>query len=509
MRKKPVMLMILDGWGIGKPGPTNAVTCASTPHLDFLFNRYPHTELATSGEDVGLPAGQMGNSEVGHMNIGSGRIAYQSLSLISRAIKNGDLFTNPVLVQAMETAKASGKKLHLLGLLSDGGVHSHIDHLIGFLKMAKQQGLTEVYVHAFLDGRDTPPQSAVLYVEQLEKAMSEIGVGKIATVGGRYYGMDRDKRWDRVEKAYVVMTGGKGPEAVSAKAGIENNYSKGVNDEFVVPFRVQGVNGTVQAGDSMICFNFRPDRAREITRAFVDETFEYFPRCSAAFPVHYVCLTQYDATIKAPIAFPPEKLTHTLGEVVSAAGLRQLRIAETEKYAHVTFFFNGGVEAPNQGEDRVLIPSPKVATYDLQPEMSAYLVTEKLLELLDENIYDLIILNFANPDMVGHTGVLKAAVKALEAVDECVGGIVDKVQKLGGVVCITADHGNLEQMEDPVTHAPFTQHTTNKVPFLVVGAPEGATVAPGRLADIAPTLLHFLELEVPKEMTGTCLLKNN
>ena len=360
-----------------------------------------------------------------------------------------------------------------------------------------------------MDGRDTPPQSAVTYVKQLEKAMSDIGVGKIATVSGRYYAMDRDKRWERLAKAYAVMAEGQGPEAASAQAGIEANYKSGVNDEFVVPFKVQGVNGTVEAGDSMICFNFRPDRAREITRAFVDETFEYFPRCKASYPVHYVCMTRYDATINAPIAFPPQTLDNTLGQVVSAAGLKQLRIAETEKYAHVTFFFNGGVEAPNPGEDRVLIPSPKVATYDLQPEMSAYLVTEKLLELLDKNIYDLIILNFANPDMVGHTGVLKAAVKALEAVDECVGGIVEKVQKLGGVVCITADHGNLEEMEDPVTHAPFTQHTTNPVPFLVVGAPTGATLQSGRLADIAPTLLHFLELEVPKEMTGTCLIKNN
>jgi len=509
MRKKPVMLMILDGWGIGKPGPTNAVTCANTPRLDFLFNRYPHTEIATSGEDVGLPAGQMGNSEVGHMNIGSGRIVYQELTRITKSIKDGDFFANPVLVKAMEEAKSGNKKLHLLGLLSDGGVHSHINHLIGCLEMAKQQGLSEVYVHAFLDGRDTPPQSAVTYVEQLEKAMSEIGVGKIATVSGRYYAMDRDKRWERLAKAYAVMSEGQGPEAASAKAGIEANYKSGVNDEFVVPFKVQGVNGTVGAGDSMICFNFRPDRAREITRAFVDETFEYFPRCKAAYPVHYVCMTRYDATINAPIAFPPQTLDNTLGQVVSAAGLKQLRIAETEKYAHVTFFFNGGVEAPNPGEDRVLIPSPKVATYDLQPEMSAYLVTEKLLELLDKNIYDLIILNFANPDMVGHTGVLKAAVKALEAVDECVGGIVEEIQKLGGVVCITADHGNLEEMEDPVTHAPFTQHTTNPVPFLVVGAPKGATLQSGRLADIAPTLLHFLELEVPKEMTGTCLIKNN
>jgi len=509
MRKKPVMLMILDGWGIGKPGPTNAVTCASTPHLDYLFNRYPHTELRCSGLDVGLPAGQMGNSEVGHMNIGSGRIVYQELTRITKSIEDGDFFTNAELVKAMAEAKKGGKKLHLLGLLSDGGVHSHIKHIIGLLRLAKEQGLSEVYVHAFLDGRDTPPQSAVTYVKQLEKAMVEIGVGKIATVSGRYYAMDRDKRWERVEKAYVAMTEGKAPTATTAAAGIEASYGQGVNDEFVVPFLVAGVNGTVEAGDSMICFNFRPDRARELTRAFVDEEFSYFPRCATAYPVYYVCMAQYDVTIKAPVAFPPEKLTHTLGEVVSQAGLKQLRIAETEKYAHVTFFFNGGAEAPNKGEDRVLIPSPKVATYDLQPEMSAYLVTEKLLELLDEDIYDLIILNFANPDMVGHTGVLKAAIKALEAVDECVGGIIEKVQKLGGVACITADHGNLEQMEDPITHKPFTAHTTNNVPFLLVGGPEGVSLQPGRLADIAPTLLQLLELEAPAEMTGTSLIKNN
>lgn len=507
MGKKPVMLMILDGWGLGETSSTNAVTCAHTPRLDYLFNHYPHTSLACSGEDVGLPAGQMGNSEVGHMNIGSGRIVYQELTRITKAIKDGDFFTNPVLVEAMQQAKKRGKKLHLLGLLSDGGVHSHIDHVFGLLKLAKEQGLSEVYVHAFLDGRDTPPQSAVTYIEQLEQYMSSLGVGKIATVAGRYYAMDRDKRWERVVQAYDIMTSGKGDKFTTAVLGIKANYAKNVTDEFVLPFQIAGINGQVEAGDSMICFDFRPDRVREITRAFVDEDFSGFTRCASAYPVHYVCMTQYDATIKAQVAFPPATLNNTLGQVVAAAGLKQLRIAETEKYAHVTFFFNGGVEEPNAGEDRELIPSPKVATYDLQPEMSAYLVTEKLLELLDKNIYDVIILNFANPDMVGHTGVLSAAVKALEAVDECVGSVVDKVQKLGGVVCITADHGNLEQMEDPVTHAPYTAHTTNPVPFLVVGAGSGVELSSGRLADIAPTMLELLALDIPKEMTGQSLLK--
>lgn len=508
MRKKPVMLMILDGWGIAAPSASNAATLARTPRLDYLFNHYPHTSLLCSGEDVGLPDGQMGNSEVGHMNIGSGRIVYQELTRITKAIKDGDFFANKVLKEAMELAKKDGKKLHLLGLLSDGGVHSHIDHLCGLLKMAKAEGLTEVYVHAFLDGRDTPPSSALTYVEQLEKSMTEIGVGKIATVSGRYYAMDRDKRWERVVKAYEAMTSNdKSPAYPSAEEGIKANYAQNLTDEFVVPFRVEGALGKVEAGDSMICFNFRPDRARELTRAFVDEEFTGFPRNPESYPVHYVCMTQYDATIKAAVAFPPATLENTLGQVVAANGLKQLRIAETEKYAHVTFFFNGGVETPNPGEDRELIPSPKVATYDLQPEMSAYLVTEKLQELLEKDIYDLIILNFANPDMVGHTGNLPAAVKALEAVDECVGGIVETVRKMGGVVCITADHGNLEQMEDPKTHTPYTAHTTNPVPFIVVGMEEGTTLEQGRLADIAPTLLHLLELQVPSQMTGTCLIK--
>ena len=509
MKKKPVMLMILDGWGIAKPSSTNAVTCARTPHLDYLFNRYPHGRLNASGEAVGLPNGQMGNSEVGHMNIGAGRIIYQELTKITKAIEDGSFFANQVLIDVMDKVKAKGSKLHLLGLVSDGGVHSHQQHLYALLKMAKERGLKEVYVHAFLDGRDTPPQSAAGFLQELEDQIKAIGIGKIATVSGRYYAMDRDKRWERVTKAYDIMSRGVGAEASGAVAGVEASYAKGINDEFVVPFKVTGVDGNVQAGDGMVCFNFRPDRAREITRAFVDADFKDIPRNAASFPVDYVCMTSYDATIKAAVVFPPKDITDTLGEVVAKAGLKQLRIAETEKYAHVTFFFNGGKETPNPGEDRVLIPSPKVATYDLQPEMSAYLVTDKLLGILDEDKYDLIILNFANTDMVGHTGIMEAAVKAMETIDECVGSVVDKMMKLGGTVCIIADHGNLEQMEDPISHTPYTAHTTNPVPILLVGAGPDVDAAPeGKLADVAPTLLELLGLQQPAAMTGKSLLKH-
>lgn len=506
MRKKPVMLMILDGWGIAPPSSTNAVTRARTPHLDYYFNRYPHSQLRCSGEAVGLPEGQMGNSEVGHLSIGSGRIIYQSLTRISRAVKDGSLEKNPVLVKAMEEARDGGKKLHLLGLLSDGGVHSHIDHLLGLLAMAQKMGVEKVCVHAFLDGRDTPPQSAAPFLEQVEKACKELGVGQIATVSGRYYAMDRDKRWERIRKVYDCMTGGEALEAPSAAEGLAAAYGAGQTDEFVVPFRVAGVDGKVEKGDSLIFFNFRPDRARELTHVFTDPEFAGFPRKETALPVHFVSMTEYEKGLQAAVAFPPEAIKDTLAEVVSRAGLHQLHIAETEKYAHVTFFFNGGREQPFPNEDRILVPSPKVATYDLQPEMSAYLVTEKLQEALAKNLYDLVILNFANPDMVGHTGSLEAAVKALEAVDECVGSLAETVLQKGGALCITADHGNLEEMEDPVTHAPMTAHTTNPVPFLVVGAEPGTQVEDGGLSDIAPTLLNLLDLPEPEAMTGHSLL---
>lgn len=506
MRKKPVMLMILDGWGIAPPSSTNAVTRARTPHLDYYFNRYPHSQLRCSGEAVGLPEGQMGNSEVGHLSIGSGRIIYQSLTRISRAVKDGSLEKNPVLVKAMEEARDGGKKLHLLGLLSDGGVHSHIDHLLGLLAMARKMGVEKVCVHAFLDGRDTPPQSAAPFLERVEKACKELGVGQIATVSGRYYAMDRDKRWERIQKVYDCMTGGEALEAPSAAEGLAAAYGAGQTDEFVVPFRVAGVDGKVEKGDSLIFFNFRPDRARELTHVFTDPEFAGFPRKEAALPVHFVSMTEYEKGLHAAVAFPPEAIKDTLAEVVSRAGLHQLHIAETEKYAHVTFFFNGGREQPFPNEDRILVPSPKVATYDLQPEMSAYLVTDKLQEALAKDVYDLVILNFANPDMVGHTGSLEAAVKALEAVDECVGSLAETVLQKGGALCITADHGNLEEMEDPVTHAPMTAHTTNPVPFLVVGAEPGTQVEDGGLSDIAPTLLDLLDLPKPEAMTGHSLL---
>lgn len=506
MRKKPVMLMILDGWGIAPPSSTNAVTRARTPHLDYYFNRYPHSQLRCSGEAVGLPEGQMGNSEVGHLSIGSGRIIYQSLTRISRAVKDGSLEKNPVLVKAMEEARDGGKKLHLLGLLSDGGVHSHIDHLLGLLAMAQKMGVEKVCVHAFLDGRDTPPQSAAPFLEQVEKACRELGVGQIATVSGRYYAMDRDKRWERIRKVYDCMTGGEALEAPSAAEGLAAAYGAGQTDEFVVPFRVAGVDGKVEKGDNLIFFNFRPDRARELTHVFTDPEFAGFPRKETDLPVHFVSMTEYEKGLQAAVAFPPETIKDTLAEVVSRAGLHQLHIAETEKYAHVTFFFNGGREQPFPNEDRILVPSPKVATYDLQPEMSAYLVTEKLQDALAKDLYDLVILNFANPDMVGHTGSLEAAVKALEAVDECVGSLAETVLQKGGALCITADHGNLEEMEDPVTHAPMTAHTTNPVPFLVVGAEPGTQVEDGGLSDIAPTLLDLLDLPEPEAMTGHSLL---
>ncbi len=504
--KKPVLLMILDGWGIAPASSSNAATLARTPNLDAYFANYPHTQLEASGLEVGLPAGQIGNSEVGHLNIGSGRIIYQSLTRISKSIADGDFFTNPVLVKVMDEVKASGKALHLLGLLSDGGVHSHITHIIALLEMAQKHGLTKVYVHAFLDGRDVPPQSALTYVEQLEAAMDKIGVGKIATVSGRYYAMDRDKRWERLAKAYATVAQGEGPKAVSAAAGIEASYEAGVTDEFVVPFTIEGVDGRISAGDGVIFANFRPDRAREITRAIIDEDFPYFERPASARPVHFACMAQYDATIAAPVAYPPESIDDTLGQVLAQRGLRQLRIAETEKYAHVTFFFNGGVEEPNQNEERILIPSPKVATYDLQPEMSAEEVTQALLAELDKDKFDVVILNFANPDMVGHTGVLEAAIKAMEKVDNCVGRVVERVLALDGSVCICADHGNLEKMAEP-DGEPNTAHTTNPVPFLLISK-EKHELHQGILADIAPTMLELLHIPQPKAMTGKSLINS-
>lgn len=505
MNKKPLMLMILDGWGINPcDNQINAIKNAAPKEYLELLAKYPHSQLKASGEAVGLPEGQMGNSEVGHLNIGAGRVIYQPLVKITKDIRDGEFFEIPVLKEAFEYAKENNTAIHFAGLVSDGGVHSHIDHIYGLLQMAKNYGLTKVYLHAFLDGRDTPPASAVNFLAQVEAKMAEIGVGKIATISGRYFAMDRDKNYDRTKIAYDNMTLGNGIEASSADEAIKASYAAGVTDEFVKP-TVIDKEGLVKSGDVLINFNFRPDRARQITRAFNDKEFTFFER--NIDPIKVYCMRQYDSTIDASVIYKDDEIVNTFGEVISKAGLTQLRTAETEKYAHVTFFFNGGVESQYPGEDRKLVASPKVATYDLKPEMSAYEVTEGAKEALVSGKYDVIILNFANPDMVGHTGVLEAAVKAIKAVDECVKVLVDTVLSLDGSVLITADHGNAELMVDPETNAPFTAHTTNEVPFIYVSNhTEGVTLKDGKLADIAPTMLNILGIEQPKEMTGENLI---
>ena len=505
MAKKPLMLCILDGFG-WVPDETygNAIVAAKKPNLDKLFATCPYTTIGASGMNVGLPDGQMGNSEVGHTNIGAGRIVYQELTRITKAIQDGDFFENEALKSAMQAAKDSGKALHLIGLLSDGGVHSHNGHLYGLLEMAKRLGLTDVYVHAIMDGRDVPPDSGKGFIEELAAKCAELGVGTIASITGRYYAMDRDNRWDRVEKAYNAFVKGEGDHGAPA-AIMEKSYADGVTDEFVVP-AVTCEGGRVSEGDSVIFFNFRPDRAREITRTFVDPEFSGFAR--TYFPLHYVCFTQYDVTMpNVDVAFKPQSLANVMGEYLSKNGKTQLRIAETEKYAHVTFFFNGGVEAPFAGEDRALINSPKVATYDLQPEMSAYLVADECVKRIESGKYDVIILNFANCDMVGHTGVFEAAVKAVEAVDACAGKVIDAVLAQGGAVLLTADHGNADKMYDPDPTHPFTAHTTNPVPFLVAGLGDVKLRQGGVLADIAPTMLKILELPQPAEMTGKSIIE--
>ncbi|GAB7025829.1 2,3-bisphosphoglycerate-independent phosphoglycerate mutase [Geotalea toluenoxydans] len=512
MPKQPLMLMILDGWGINPQRENNAIAQARTPNMDRLCAEYPCTEMGTSGMSVGLPEGQMGNSEVGHLNIGAGRIVYQDLTRISKSIEDGDFFTNPVLLDCIAKTKAAGGRLHLAGLLSDGGVHSHNTHLYALLRLAKQQGLDEVFIHCLLDGRDTPPQSGADYLAQLEAEIARIGCGRIATVIGRFYAMDRDNRWERVEKAYRAIVCGDGEVFSSAAAAIDKSYENGVTDEFVLPSVITAGGaaiGKINDGDGFIFFNYRSDRAREITRSLTDTAFAGFQRPCWANLASYVCMTTYDETFGLPVAFGPEELKNILGEVLGRAGLRQLRIAETEKYAHVTFFFNGGSEVPFPGEDRALIPSPKeVATYDQKPEMSVYPVTEELLRRLDQDIYDVIILNFANADMVGHTGIMSAAIKAIEAVDECVGTLVDKVQSLGGRVIITADHGNAEIMTDEAG-GPHTAHTCDVVPFILVDdTRKSVKLQPAILADIAPTMLEILGLEKPKEMTGKSLIMN-
>jgi len=509
MAKKPVMLMILDGFGISDKVDGNAVRAAYKPNFDALFEKYPHIELGASGMDVGLPEGQMGNSEVGHLNIGSGRIIYQELTRISKAVKDGDFFTNPTFLEAIDKAIKNNSALHLLGLLSDGGVHSHISHLKALLKLAHEKGLKKVYVHGFLDGRDVQPSSALGFVVEIENYMKELGTGKMATVSGRYYAMDRDNRWERVKLAYDAIVLGKGETATSGAEAVERSYHDNKSDEFVLPTVILEdgkVNGKIQNNDSVIFFNFRPDRGRELTRAINDKVFEGFQRES--LNLHYVTFTQYDKTLEGVhVAYTPDSFENTLGEYVSKKGKKQLRIAETEKYAHVTFFFNGGVEAPNANEDRGLIPSPKVATYDLQPEMSAYELCDEVIKRIDSDEYDMIILNFANPDMVGHTGVFEAAKKAIETVDVCLGKIVDRILSVDGTVFITADHGNAETMIDFSTGEPMTAHTTGPVPFLYVAKDAKPMRESGILADIAPTMLGVMGLEVPKEMTGKSLIK--
>ena len=508
--KKPTVLLILDGYGERKEKDGNAIALANTPVMDKLKKEFPYVEGQASGLFVGLPDGQMGNSEVGHMNMGAGRIVYQELTRITKAIEDGDFFENKALKEAVEHCKKENTALHFMGLVSSGGVHSHIGHIYGLLELAKRAGLKKVYLHAFLDGRDTPPDSGKSFLMDVEKKMQELGVGEIATISGRYYAMDRDKNYDRVEKAYRAMVDGTGEKAPSVEEAIDASYAKKVYDEFVLPTVIEkdGAVHTVSDGDAMIFFNFRPDRAREICHAFCDDEFNFFNR-GARKKVFFVCFTDYDPTIpNKRVAFEKEEIHNTLGEVVSNLGKNQLRIAETEKYAHVTFFFNGGKEEPYENEDRILVPSPKeVPTYDLKPEMSCYTVTEKLTEAIRSGKYDLVVANFANPDMVGHTGVLPAAIKAIEVVDECMGKVVDAVESMHGNLFILADHGNADIMIDEKTGEPYTAHTTNPVPFILVSDERHKLREGGCLADIAPTLLELMGIPQPKEMTGKSLLE--
>lgn len=510
MGKRPTVLMILDGYGLNERHEGNAVYLAKTPVMDMLMAEYPFVKGNASGLYVGLPDGQMGNSEVGHLNMGAGRVVYQELTRITKEIHDGDFFENEAFLEAVENCKKNDSALHLYGLVSDGGVHSHNTHIYALLELAKRQGLKKVYVHCFLDGRDTPPTSGKGYVAELIDKMNEIGVGKVATISGRYYAMDRDNRWERVEKAYRALTRGEGNTGTNALDIIQASYDEGVNDEFVVPSVVLEDGkpvATIKTGDSIIFYNFRPDRARELTRTFCMDEFDGFDR-GERIKTTYVCFAEYDVTIPNKlIAFKKVEVTNTFGEYLAAHGMTQARLAETEKYAHVTFFFNGGIEAPNPGEDRILVKSPKVATYDLKPEMSAYEVCDKLLEVIYSGKYDVVIINFANPDMVGHTGVLPAAIKAIEAVDECVGKALKAIKDVDGQLFICADHGNAEQLIDYETGEPFTAHTTNPVPFILYNYDPAYTLREGgRLADIIPTLIEMMGMEQPPEMTGQSLL---
>ncbi len=509
--KKPIVLTIMDGFGFNSEKNGNAIEAAATPRLDRIFKSCPTTQIGASGMDVGLPDGQMGNSEVGHTNIGAGRVVYQELTRITKSISDGDFFQNTAFLNAVENCKKNDSALHLMGLLSDGGVHSHIEHLYGLVKLAQENGLKRVFVHALLDGRDVPPSSAADFIDVLNVKLDEIGCGKLATVMGRFYGMDRDNRWERVGLAYAALVYGEGVATNDAAAAVRESYTqkdadgKFITDEFVLPTVVSGTE-RIKTGDSVIFFNFRPDRAREITRTFVDDAFDGFERKGGRQNVYYVCMTQYDASMpNVEIAFKPEGLENTLGEFLAKNNMTQLRIAETEKYAHVTFFFNGGREVMFEGEDRILVNSPKVATYDLQPEMSAIEVCDKVCEAIESGKYDVVILNFANCDMVGHTGFFDAAVKAVETVDTCVGRVEDSVLKMGGVMLLTADHGNADRMLD-TDGSPFTAHTTNPVPFAVIGK-ECELREGGKLCDISPTIIKLLGLKQPKEMSGESIIK--
>ncbi|MGB4580726.1 MAG: 2,3-bisphosphoglycerate-independent phosphoglycerate mutase [Coriobacteriia bacterium] len=507
--RPPVALIIMDGYGIAAPGPGNAISCARTPNLDALTAEFPSTTILCSGLAVGLPEGQMGNSEVGHLNMGAGRVVYQELTRIDAAIADGSIEENAVLIEAIDGAVASGGAVHFMGLLSDGGVHSHQEHLYALVRMAAARGAERIFIHAFLDGRDVPPSSGLDYVRALEAFLAEIGVGRVTSAMGRYYAMDRDSRWERVERAWRAMVLGEGEPAVSASEAVVASYDRGVTDEFMVPAMVyDGLKpvGLVSDGDTLVFFNFRPDRAREITRAFVDPDFGGFVR--RVWPdIRFVCLTEYDPTIPAPIAFPKDLPCCVLADVIAEAGLRQLHIAETEKYAHVTFFFNGGAEGMKEGEERVLVPSPKVATYDLQPEMSAPEVTVRLVEAVQQDRADFYVVNYANCDMVGHTGILEAAVAAVEAVDAGVGAVVEAIREKGGSAIITADHGNAEQMSDPSTGGAFTAHTLNPVPFICVSSAVEAVAGGGILADVAPSVLALIGIPAPAEWTGASLLR--
>ncbi len=504
--KKPVMLMILDGFGLNSKMEGNAIALAQAPNLKKWMNDYPHTTLSASGLDVGLPEGQMGNSEVGHLNMGAGRVVYQELTKITKHIQEGTFFVNEVLREGMESAVEKGGTLHLMGLVSDGGVHSHLDHLKGLLKMAHGKGVQRVSVSCFLDGRDVPPRSALTYLDQISEYLEELKIGKISFISGRYYAMDRDRRWDRVQKAYDGLILGEGFHARDFREAVLNGYDRGEDDEFLMPTVLDG-GVQISEGDTVIFFNFRPDRARELTRSFVDPSFHGFFRKKVIQDLHFVCMCQYDVTIpNVKVAYPPEEVRNTLGEYLSQKGLTQLRIAETEKYAHVTFFFNGGVEEPNLLEDRILIPSPKVATYDLQPEMSAHLVRDRVIQELERDYYDVIILNFANADMVGHTGKIPAAIRAIEALEECVPPVLEKVLEREGQVLVTADHGNADEMLDEQGNV-MTAHSKNPVPLVYVSKEGKDLVEGGRLSDLAPTLLALLGLEKPEEMTGISLVQ--